>query len=101
MKCKFFLLFLVLMLCVAASSFAIELTFAQTCKEKTTAETQLYEMSDAGALQPAQTLPAGTYIITNGLIAEWKTGITYGFEQYGYDPKSVFLKDQKLLISVR
>jgi len=89
MKRRLFILVLCAVLCMAASAFAIELTFAQTCFEKTSSSTQLYVMGEDGTLKPAQTLPAGTYIKTNGLSAEGKTGVTYGFEQYGYIDGSV------------
>ena len=89
MKRSFFILILCAALCMAATAFAIELTFAQTCFEKTSSATQLYVMGEDGTLKAAQTLPAGTYIKTNGLSAEGKTGVTYGFEQYGYIDGSV------------
>ena len=89
MKRSFFLIILALALCLAASAFAIELTFAQTCTEKTSSATQLYVEMEDGTLQGQQTLPAGTYIKTNGLSKDGKTGITYGFEQYGYIDGSV------------
>lgn len=72
MKRSFFILILCAALCLAACAFAIELTFAQTCTEKTSSLTQLYVMGDDGTLQAAQMLPAGTYIKTNGLSAEGK-----------------------------
>ena len=80
---------------VTDSPARIELTFAQTCREKISAVTQLYEMGNDGNLQTAQMLPSGTYIKTNGLIAEGKTGITYGFEQYGYIDGSVIVDATK------
>ena len=91
MKRSFFILILCAALCMAAFASAIELTFAQTCTEKTSSLTQLYVMGDDGTLQTAQMLPAGTYIKTNGLSAEGKTGVTYGFEQYGYIDGSVII----------
>ncbi len=89
MKRSLFLLLLAAALCIAASAFAVELTFAQTCTEKTTQATQVYVLTDEDTLQPAQTLPAGSYIKTNGLSKDGKTGITYGFEMYGYIDGSV------------
>ena len=91
MKRSFFILILCAALCMAAFASAVELTFAQTCTEKTSSLTQLYVMGDDGTLQTAQMLPAGTYIKTNGLSAEGKTGVTYGFEQYGYIDGSVII----------
>ena len=93
MKRRIFLLLLAaaLYLSIVPAS-AIELTFAQTCTEKTSRDTQLYvQVEEGGALMPAQTLPAGTYIRTNGLSAEGKTGITYGFEQMGFIDGSVIV----------
>ena len=70
---------------ILASASAIELTFAQTCTEKLSRDVQLYVLvGDTDSLTPAQTLPAGTYVRSNGLSAGGKVGITYGFEQKGY-----------------
>ena len=93
MKRRIILLLLAAALCLTiVPASAIELTFAQTCTEKTSRDTQLYVQVEAGgALTPAQTLPAGTYIRTNGLSAEGKTGITYGFEQKGFIDGSVIV----------
>ena len=93
MKRRIFLLLLAAALCLATvPASAIELTFAQTCTQKTSRDTQLYvQVEEGGALTPAQTLPAGTYIRTNGLSAEGKTGITYGFEQKGFIDGSVIV----------
>lgn len=93
MKRRLILLFLAAALCLTAvPASAIELTFAQTCTQKTSRDTQLYvQVDEGGALAPAQTLPGGTYIRTNGLSAEGKTGITYGFEQKGFIDGSVIV----------
>ncbi len=93
MKRRIILLFLAAALCLAAvPAAAIELTFAQTCTQKTSRDTQLYvQVEEGGALTPAQTLPGGTYIRTNGLSAEGKTGVTYGFEQKGFIDGSVIV----------
>ena len=86
MKRWMILLLLAAALCMLiAPACAIELTFEQTCTQKTSRDTQLYvQVEEGAALTPAQTLPAGTYIRTNGLSAEGKTGVTYGFELKGY-----------------
>ena len=85
MKRWVFLLTLIAVLCVAASALAISLTFAQTCTEKLSRSVTLYVFVEGeDKLQSAQTLEAGTYVKTNGLSKEGKTGITYGFELYGY-----------------
>lgn len=86
MKRRVILLILAAALCmILASASAIELTFAQTCTEKLSRDVQLYVLvGDTDSLTPAQTLPAGTYVRSNGLSAGGKVGITYGFEQKGY-----------------
>ena len=85
MKRRIFLFVLAAVLCLTASALAVELTFAQTCTQKLGQGAQLYVLNESGdGLQAAQNLPAGTYIRTNGMSMEGKTGITYGFEQYGY-----------------
>ena len=89
MKRCLFLLILAAVLCIALSASAYELTFEQTCTQKTTSATQLYILMDDETLQPAQILPAGTYIRTIGDKRGGKTGISYGFELYGYIDGSV------------
>ena len=85
MKRWIFLLTLAAVLCIAASAFAISLTFDQTCTEKLSRSVTLYVLVEGeDQLQSAQTLEAGTYVKTNGLSKDGKTGITYGFEMYGY-----------------
>ena len=56
MKRSFFILILCAALCMAVFASAVELTFAQTCTEKTSSLTQLYVMGDDGTLQTAQTV---------------------------------------------
>ena len=77
MKRRVILLILATALCmILASASAIELTFAQTCTEKLSRDVQLYVLvGDTDSLTPAQTLPAGTYVRSNGLSAGGKTGI--------------------------
>ncbi len=85
MKRRIFLLLLAAALCLTAAASAIELTFAQTCWDKTSRDVTLYvRVEEGGSLIAAQTLPAGTYIRPTGDTAEGKAGISYGFEQYGY-----------------
>ena len=93
MKRWIILLLLAAALCmIIAPASAIELTFAQTCTEKTSRDTQLYVLiGDTDELTAAQVLPAGTYVRTNGLSVGGKTGITYGFEQKGYIDGSVIV----------
>ena len=69
MKRRIILLLLAAALCmIIAPASAIELTFAQTCTEKTSRDTQLYVLiGDTDELTAAQVLPAGTYVRTNGL----------------------------------
>ena len=61
MKRRIFLLLLAAALCLAiVPASAIELTFAQTCTQKISRDTQLYvQVDEGGALAPAQTLPGG------------------------------------------
>jgi hypothetical protein len=84
---------------ILASASAIELTFAQTCTEKLSRDVQLYVLvGDTDSLTPAQTLPAGTYVRSNGLSAGGKVGITYGFEQKGYIERKRSESDERNLI---
>lgn len=96
MKRRFFLCILAAALCVCAAAFAVELTWNQTCYQKTSAATTLYVMIDGeGSLTPTSALPAGTYIRTTGQTIEGKTGISYSANNrdplYGYIDGSVIV----------
>ena len=87
MKRRILLLLLAAVLCLTAavSGADVVLTFEQVATHKTTSATTLYVLVD-GTLQEAQTLPAGTYVIPNGMTVEGHDvmGITYGYELKGY-----------------
>ena len=87
MKRRILLLLLAAVLCLTAavSGADVVLTFEQVATHKTTSSTTLYVLVD-GTLQEAQTLPAGTYVIPNGMTVEGHDvmGITYGYELKGY-----------------
>ena len=87
MKRRVFLIILAAVLCMAAAASALELTFSQTCKQKTSRTTQLY-VDINGELVASTVLPAGTYLITNGTHKDGLTGITYSMNDrdplYGY-----------------
>ena len=89
MKRRVFLIIITAVLCFAAASFAAELTFSQTCRQKTSRATQLYTDPEGnGQLVASTMLPAGTYLITNGKVVDGLTGITYSSNDrnvlYGY-----------------
>ena len=61
MKRRFFLLIMAAVLCISAGAFAIELTWNQSCTQKTSQATTLYVQIDGqDSLTAANTLPAGT-----------------------------------------
>ena len=75
-------------LCIAGAASAIELTWNQTCMQKTSRAVTLYVNIEGDSLTAANTLPAGTYIRTTGQTMEGKTGISYSANNrdplYGY-----------------
>lgn len=85
MRRRLFCLILAAVMCIAAAASA-ELTFAQTCKHKLSGAVTLYTAVDGEENLVASTdqLAAGTYVIPNGTSREGKTGITYGWNLYGY-----------------
>ena len=89
MKRRVFLVILAAVLCIAAAASAVELTFSQTCRQKTSRATQLYvDPEGNGNLVASTMLPAGTYLVTNGKSMNGLTGITYSMNDrnvlYGY-----------------
>ena len=88
MKRRVFLFILAAALCIAAAASAIELTWNQTCMQKTSRAVTLYVHIEGDSLTAANTLPAGTYIRTTGQSMEGKTGISYSANNrdplYGY-----------------
>ena len=97
MKRRLFCLILAAALCIAAAASA-DLTFAQTCTEKLARDTTLYtDVEGEANLLASGTLSAGTYVKTNGLSKEGKTGITYGWNLYGYVDGSVIVPAQKTI----
>ncbi len=96
MKRSFFLMILATILIMTAVASAIELTWDQSCTQKTSRETTLYvQIEGEGALTAVQSIPAGTYIRTTGQSAEGKTGISYSANNrdplYGYIDGSVIV----------
>ena len=96
MKRRVFLIILAAVLCISAVSYATELTWDQTCTQKTSAATMLYVLIEGDeSLTSTSMLPAGTYIRTNGLSMEGKTGISYSANNrdplYGYIDGSVIV----------
>ena len=102
MKHKIGLLVACVFLCLAATAFATELTWDQTCKKKTSAATTLYvKVEDGDGLTATSTLAAGTYIRTTGETVEGKTGISYSANNrdplYGYIDGSVIVSATKTI----
>ena len=94
MKRRIFILVLAAALCITAAAFAIELTWDQTCMQKTSQQTTLYvQIEGESTLTAVQPLPAGTYIRTTGQSVEGKTGISYSANNqdplYGFIDGSV------------
>lgn len=101
MKRRTALLILVLILCAAAAAFAAELTWDQTCRQKTSSSTTLYTQAGDGSLTATSTLPAGTYIHTTGESLEGKSGISYSANNkdplYGYIDPAVIVSATKTI----
>ena len=96
MRRRIFLLIMMAVLCVTAGAFAVELTWNQSCTQKTSQATTLYVQIDGQeSLTAANMLPAGTYIRTTGRSMEGKTGISYSANNldplYGYIDGSVIV----------
>ena len=96
MKRWFFWIVLAAALCIAAGSFATELTWNQACTKKTRSATRLYvEVEGESGLIESSMLPAGTYVRTTGQSKQGKTGISYSANQrdplYGYIDGSVIV----------